>query len=223
MDDEQIKNQESELTPEELKSEEEALTDVKEEEVKSKIAEDLGINPEYEPELFEKLLKRELSQRERLSGAIKQKISWREKATKKINPKDTPKDGESPAGGPEVFSEELLEKKLNEREAKRDLENLDLPEEVETEIKDLSKIKGISIREAAKHPYILSKIEEVKRGERIKLATPRRTGRSSYSLDTYDPSQPLDPNDFKLDTKKGQKAWAQAKAARRRHEQENLK
>ncbi len=115
-----------EVSEEEKKSEAEALAEVKDEELKSKVAEDLGINPEDEPELIDKLVKRELSQREKLSGAIKQKISWREKATKKTSkkePKDTPGEGETQTEGKPLTAEEL-DKKLDEREAKRDLESL---------------------------------------------------------------------------------------------------
>jgi hypothetical protein len=216
MDDDKNKNQDNEITPEEQKSEEEALSEVKEEEVKTKIAEDLGIDPEDEPELFEKLLKRELESRERLSGAIKQKINWRTKATNK--PKDKPEDGTTPPGDNEPLTQENLDRLLDEREAKRDLENLNLSEDIETEIKDLAKVKGISVREAAKLPYIIGVIEEAEKAKRISSATPKRTSRGNYTSVNIDPSKPLDPSDFALDTKKGQKAWAEAKAAKRAHE-----
>ena len=209
-----------EVSEEEKNSEAEALAEVKDEELKSKIAEDLGINPEDEPELIDKLVKRELSQREKLSGAIKQKISWREKATKKTtdeNPEDTPGEGESQTEGKPLTAEEL-DIKLDEREAKRDLESLGLPEEIETEVKDLAKVKGISVREAAKLPYIVSTIEEAEKAKLIESATPKRKGKGNYASIKIDPSKPLDPDDFALDTKEGRKAWKNAKAARREYE-----
>ena len=218
MDKDKEKVEAEEVSEEEKESEAEALKEVKEEELKSKLAEDLGVDPEDEPELFEKLLKREQTQREKLSGAIKQKINWRKKAseTTEKNPEVKPKEGTTP-GEPVVLSEELLEEKLNEREAKRDLENLDLPEDVENEVKDLAKVKGISIKEAAKLPYIASRLKEAEDEERIKSATPKRKGRGSYAP-IVDPSKPLDPSDFDLGSKKGQKAWAEAKSARREYE-----
>lgn len=209
---------EEEVSEEEKESEEEALTEVKDEELKSKIAEDLGIDPEDEPELINKVVEREKAQREKLSGAIKQKISWREKATKKTveKPKEKPEDGEPPTKEKPLTKEEL-DKRLDERDAKRDLESLGLPEEIETEVKDLAKVKGISVREAAKLPYIVSAIEEAKKEERIKSASPKRGGKGSYTA-SIDPSKPLNPADFDLGTKKGRKAWAEAKKARREFE-----
>jgi len=223
MDNEQDKNpnpEVEEISEEEKSSETEALAEVKEEELKSKLAEDYGVNPEDEPDLFKKIFEKEQSHREKLSGAIKQKISWRDKASKTTKkPEAKPKEGESPEGEPVVLSEESIDKKLDEREAKRDLENLNLPEDVETEIKDLAKIKGISVREAAKLPYITSRIEEVKTEERIKSATPKRKSRGNYA-NVADPSKPLDPEDFALGTEEGQKAWAEAKTARREFEKQ---
>jgi len=214
-----INTEVEEISDEEKKSETEALTEIKDEELKSKIAEDLGINPEDEPELISKLVKRELSQREKLSGAIKQKISWREKATKKITekPEKISGEGESHTEGKPLTAEEL-DRKLDEREAKRDLESLELPEEIETEVKDLAKVKGISVREAAKLPYIVSTIEEAEKVKRIESATPKRKGRGNYASINIDPSKPLNPDDFDLGSKKGRKAWADAKAARREYE-----
>jgi len=208
-----------EVSEEEKESDAEATAEVKEEELKSKLAEDFGIDPEDEPELFGKLLKDRKAQREILSKTIKQKINYREKLSKTTEkkPEVKPKEGESPQGEPFVLSEEAFNKKLDEREAKRDLENLDLPEDVENEVKDLAKVKGISIKEAAKLPYIASRLKEAEDEERIKSATPKRKGRGSYAP-IVDPSKPLDPSDFDLGSKKGQKAWAEAKSARREYE-----
>lgn len=211
---------EEEVSEEEKESEAEALEEVKDEELKGKIAEDLGVNPEDEPELIDKIVKREKAQREKLSGAIKQKISWREKATKKTSkkPKDTPEEGEPHDEG-KPLTQEQLDKALDERDAKRDLESLGLPEEIETEVKDLAKVKGISVREAAKLPYIVTTIEEAKKEERVKSASPKRRGKGSYTA-SHDPSKPLNPEDFALGTKKGRKEWAEAKAARREFEKQ---
>jgi len=227
MDDDQDKNTNSgesgsEISEEEKKSETEALAEVKEEELKSKIADDFGINAEDEPELFEKLLKKEQASREKLSKAIQQKISWRDKASKsKISakPTDNPEEGEpQPNEGERPLTQKEFDKLFNEREAKRDLESLGLPEEIETEVKDLAKVKGISVREAAKLPYIVNAIEEAEKAKRISSATPKRKGRGSHVSVDVDPSKPLDPSDFALDTKEGRKAWKEAKAAKREHE-----
>lgn len=221
MDDDKNKNKEKpdEPTAEEQEAEKEALTEVKDEELRTKVAEDLGIDAEDEPELLDKLVKREQESRKRLSGAIKQKISWRDKAGKtSTKPKDKPEDGEPPPEEKPLTAEEL-EKKLDEREAKRDLESLGLPEEIETEVKDLAKVKGISVREAAKLPYIVTTIEEAKKEEQIKAASPKRGSKGGYTA-SIDPSKPLNPDDFDLGSKKGRKAWAEAKKARREFEKQ---
>ena len=212
---------EDEVSEEEKKSEAEALTEVKDEDLRSKIADDLGLDPEDESELLDKIVKREKAQREKTSGAIKQKITYREKFQKasKVKPKDTPKDGELPTEkGKKSLTVEEFDKKLDEREAKRDLEGLGLPEEIETKVKTLASVEGISVREAAKHPYIVSTIEEAEKEKRINSAVPKRKGRGSYASINVDPSKPLIPGDFAFDTKKGRKAWKEAKAARREHE-----
>ena len=204
------------LSPEEQKAEEEATKEVNEDELREKIAEDLGIDLEDDDqsELLDKLVKKEQSQREKLSGAIKQKITYREKFQKASDkPKDTPKEGETQTEGKPLTAEEL-EKRLDERDAKKDLEGLNLPEEIEKEVKDLAEVKGISIREAAQLPYIVSIKEEADRKARVENASPKRSNKGSH-VSNIDPSKPLNPDDFPpLDTKEGREAWNEAKAAR---------
>jgi hypothetical protein len=204
------------VTPEEAKAEEEAQAEVQEDELREKLASDFGIDPndEKQKEFLEKLIDREKSHREKLSGAIKQKISWREKF------KTTSK---KPEGEPGKKTEketpnidELVDRKLNERLEARDLESLGLPDELKTEVKDLAKLKGISVREAANLPYIVSRKAEIERVKRIEAATPKRSGSGSYTP-SYDPSKPLNPSDFNMNTEEGRKAWKEAKEARSKY------
>jgi hypothetical protein len=211
--DEQKKDLDLEITPEEQKAEQEFQKEVSEDEIRSKIAEELGIDPEEQSELFEKLVEREKAHREKLSGAIKQKISWRAKALKASEkPKENPEEGKTQI--PDI--ESLIEKKLQERLEARELEQLDLPDELKAEVKDLARLKGISVREAAQLPYIRIRKEEIEREELIKKATPKRSNKGSYSLE-IDPSKPLNPEDFDFSTEEGVKAWREAKAARARY------
>ena len=83
-----------------------------------------------------------------------------------------------------------------------------------------SKLKGISVRKAAQLPYILTRKKELETAERVKNATPQRKGRGSYQS-SYDPSKPLRTEDFDLSTKEGRDAWNDAKASRRKYEQEH--
>ncbi len=215
MDDQNQNKTEEELkiTPDEQKAEEEFQKEVSEDEIRSKIAEDLGIDPEEQSELLDKLVEREKAHREKLSGAIKQKISWREKALQASGkPKENPEEGKT-QDLPDI--ESLIEKKLAERLEAKELEELALPDELKQEVKDLAQLKGISVREAAQLPYIQARKEEIEREERIKSATPKRSKAGSY-LPNIDLSKPLNPEDFNLSTEEGVKAWREARAARER-------
>jgi hypothetical protein len=206
------------LTPEEQTAEAEATKEVNEDEIREKIASDLGISPDDDKDLLDKLVAREKSQREKLSGAIKQKISWREKAKQTSEKsKDTPEKGKTQKQGQETPNiDELVDQKLNERLEARELEDLELSDELKEEVKKLAKLNGISVRKAAQDPYIKYKIEAVEKEKRILDATPKRNGRGSYQT-SYDPSKPLNPEDFDLSTKEGRNSWNDAKAARHKH------
>ena len=216
MDDDKTKKEEPEVTSDEQKAEEEAQKEVNEDELREKLADDLGVDPEDEDqkELLDKLVEREKSHREKLSGAIKQKITWREKAQKASEkPTDTPKDGDTPKKEETPDLDKLVDQKLDERLEAKELEALDFSDELKAEVKDLAKLKGISVREAAQLPYILNRKEEAEKEERIKNATPKRSNKGSYAQ-AVDPSKPLNPEDFDFNSEEGIKAWKEAKAAR---------
>lgn len=213
--------QDIEVSPDEQKAEDEAQQEVTEDELRDELVEELSLDPEEDNEVLEKLVERERSQREMLSGAIKQKINWREKAKQaSAKSEDIPGKGNKPdeTGEPEL--DKLVDQKLEERFAERELDSLGLTDELKDEVKDLAKVKGISVREAAKLPYILSRKEEVEREERVKKATPKRSKRGSYTP-KYDPAKPLNPEDFDFDSEEGVKAWNEAKAARAKHKAQN--
>lgn len=212
---EEDEEEEAELTPEEKEAEQAALTDVKDDELREKLATDLGIDPDEDSELLDKVVAREKAQRERLSGAIKQKISWRDKAkSSSPKPKDETKGGNAKQELPDI--EALVEQKLNERMEAQDLKSLELPDDLKAEVKDLAKLKGISIREAAQLPYIRIRKDEMDREERIKNASPKRSNKGTYTANV-DPSKPLNPAEFDLNTEEGRKAWKESKVARERH------
>lgn len=222
MDEDKEKNLDG-VSEEEKKLEEETQREVKDDELKETLAKEFELDPELDEEFLNKLVEREKAHRERLSGAIKQKINWREKALKASGePKDIPGKGEGPDedGKPEI--DKLIDQKLAERLEERELEALRLPDELKEEVKELAKLKGISVREAAKLPYILSRKEEVEEEERIKKATPKRTNKGSYTL-SYDPAKPLNPADFDFDSEEGIKAWQEARKARDKYLAEQAK
>ena len=201
------------ISDEEKAFEEQGLAEVKSDELRSKIAEDMGIDPDTEGELLDNLVKRETVQREMLHKTIKQKISWRDKAGKASKkPKgDKLEGGKKPNEKPDMGA--MVAAEVAKTLGERDLKALDLPEAVETEVKELAQMRGISIGEAAKLPYIQSRIEEVKAAQRVLDGTPKRNNKGSYKAST-DLSAPLDPEDFDLTSEEGRKAWQDAKNAR---------
>lgn len=212
---EEEEEEESDLTPEEKEAEQAALTDVKDDELREKLATDLGLDPDEDSELLDKAFARDKAQRERLSAAIKQKISWREKAKTSLpKPNEKSKGGKAKQETPDI--EALVEQKLNERLEARELQTLELPDDLKAEVKDLAKTKGISVREAAQLPYIKYRKDEMEREERIKQASPKRSSKGTYTTN-IDPSKPLNPSDFDLNTEEGRKAWKEARAARDKH------
>lgn len=198
------------LTPEEEAEEKEGLAEAKADELKEKLAEKYGIDPESEAELLNKIVENEISQREKLSKTIKQKISWREKAGAKPPTGKPPKDGKPSVLDADAIAA-LIDSKVAERLEGEKLKSLNLPETIESEVKEIAKIRGISVGEAAKLPYIQNRIKEVEDEERIKSATPSRRNGSSNRV-TFDPSKPLNPADFDLSSEEGRKAWQEAKA-----------
>lgn len=216
--DDQNKDKELELTPEERTAEEEATKEVNEDELREKLAGDLGIDPNEQSDLLDKLVERERQQRQNFSKVIKQKISWREKAQK------LPETPKGDAGGkgksqsketPDINA--LVSQTVKDILEARDIETLGLSDDLKAEVKDLAKLKGISVREAAQLPYILSRKSEIEKAERIKAATPTRSNKGTYTVNV-DPSKPLNPDDFKTpDGNMDVKAWNEAKALRAKY------
>jgi len=209
------------VTPEEQKAEQEAMAEVKEDELKQQLAEDMGIDPDIEDELLDKIVSREKASRERLSSAIKQKINWRERAESKLAKQKLVDGGETPKEG-DAKKEEVtdVDERFRTLMEERDLKELNLSEEVESKVKILAQLEGISVREAVKDPYIVSMQEGFDKEERIKKSIPKRSNKGSYASG-IDASKPLDPANFDFNSEEGIKAWNEAKVLRHEYEREN--
>lgn len=196
----------TELTPEEeQKLENEALegANVKDEDLRKKLAEDFGVDPEEQSEILDKLVAREKENRKRLSKAIEQKKTWRSKAEKAAPPENRTDKLQTPEQ-----IDAMVDKRLDEREFDR----LDLSDDLKEEARKLAKAQGIPLMDAAKDPYIAFKKTEKEKEKKLERATPRPSGKGFYS-NNVDTSKPLDPNDYDFSTEEGRKAWDQAKAA----------
>lgn len=204
---------------EEQNAEEEALKEVQDDELRTSIAEDFGLDVESEDDLavLEKLISREKEYRSKLGGAIKQKRKWRERAEGKFDGEDANKKaGNKSTDGDPVDVDAKVNKILEER----DLADLNLPDEIEEKVRLLSALNKVSVREASKDPIIVQMLENHKRDEEVKASIPRRNNKGS-SIPSVDTSKPLDPSNFDFNTPEGVKAWKEAKEARKEHIRKN--
>lgn len=214
-------NQNLEVTPEEQKAEEEATKEVNFDDLREKVAEDLGIDPDDEDqqELLERVVEREKANHERFVGVLKQKISWREKANAaSAKPKENPKDGKSVNVKNLEDIDKIVEERIEARLQARELMALGLPEEIEAEVKDLANLKGISVREASELPYIKDQRERYERQQRLQQAAPRRSKKGVAASVDFDITKPLNPEDFRTsDGNLDVEAWDSARAARQKY------
>lgn len=196
----------TEPTAEELEAEKQQLEEVKEDELREKLAEDLGINPDDNQDLLDKAVQRELDQRKKLSEAIGQKIKYREALKSKITstPEAKPKEEtEKPDVRSEILSV-LEEERLND---------MDVPQELKDEIKKIAKVSGISVKEAAKDPYIVYRKEQLETEIKSEEAAISRTKKGIKT--EFDPTTPPDVD---LSTEEGQKAYAEWDKKLKAHE-----
>ena len=188
----------TEPTAEELEAEKKELEVVAEEDIRTKLAEELGIDPDEQEDLLDKVVQREVEHRKKLSTTIGQKISWREKAnkTKTTDPKPTAGETEDSDVKAAVLS--VLEEER--------LENMDVPEELKAEIKKLADINKVSVKKASQDPYILFRKEEIEKAAKAQDATISRKNRGVGVK--FDPEK---IPDFDVSTEEGQKAWKEWK------------
>ena len=206
-----MENEDTKVSPEEAAAEQEALAEAQEDELRTQLAEELGLSEDDDADKLDKLVAREMKNRKLLSTAVRQKIDWRTKATggkppAKKDSKETPLDAEAVRREAEAAAEARLEA--------RDLEEMDYSDPIKEQIKKVAKLNGTSVRAAAKDPYIQSLIETESKQKAANEAADNgtRKGKTGIKIDL---SKPLDPKNFDLSTEEGRKAWADAKAAKR--------
>jgi len=214
--DETKKNETLELTPEEQKAEQEAMVEVGDDDLRTKLAEEMEIDPDTEADLLNKLVTKEKDHRSKLSGAIKQKIKYREASQKKSSALEEPADKPADKGDSTNTDDDVVTAKVNAALEARDLKNLELPEDIKIEVKKVAELQGISVREASKDPYIVSRMELHSKEERIKNSSPGRKNKGGHTTD-FDPSKPLNAADYDFDTEEGRGAWAKAKKIKAEH------
>jgi hypothetical protein len=96
----------------------------------------------------------------------------------------------------------------------RDLDEMEYSDSIKDSIKQIAQLKNISVRAAAKDPYIAHLKEQEEATRRMNEAADN--GGKKGVKSSYDPSTPLNPDDFDFSTEEGRKAWEEAKEARRK-------
>lgn len=190
-------------TPEEIAAELAASqVVVKEDEVRVKVIEEFGFDPDIDQERIDKLVAKEVEGQKKLSAAIGQKIKHRteaEELRKKVPVTPSEKKEETQDVG----------KTVNEILAQRDLEDMNLSDSLKKDIADWAKFKNISVRQAARDPIFVPQIAEYEKQAKIDEATTSRTNRSSGKAAPSMDSMP----DFDMKTQKGRDeydAWKDA-------------
>jgi len=207
----QLNQDPSVVTPEEQNAEKEMTTEVTDEQLRAKVVEDYALEDNDDNKSFiEKILNERKEHHSKLSTAIKQKIDWRTKATSK------PADDK----GKGSLKPEDVEKMVEAKFADRELASLPYSDKVKTEIKEMAAFKHISIGEASKIPYITTMIADEVKEERLKNGSPKHTS-TGGSVSVIDPSKPLNPNDFNMNTEEGRKEWKVARDARDKWRRDN--
>lgn len=189
-------------TPEELAAEQVATQIPKEDEVRASIILEYGFDETNDAERIDKLVKKEVENSKKLSTAIGQKIKYRTDAEtlRKSVPATPPK--------PNNVEPVDFEKKLDEKLRERDLEELNLPDDIKKETDEWARFKGISVKLAARAPHIAAKVADYEKGQKTEEAAISRTnksgGKKTYSMDN--------PPDVDMTTKEGRDEWANWKS-----------
>jgi len=195
---------------EELEQERTALLEAKEEEVRASVISEFGFDEELDADKIDKAVAKEMKNRKDLSQAIGQKIKHRTEAEELRKKSATPPAPQVKIDPDEVGK--LVDTKLTETLEKRDLDSLDYPDDLKTEISKVVKIQGVSVKQAVKDPYIAFKIEAYEKEQKTNEATISRTHKSGSSKE-FDVNNPpaFDPNDV-AGSDKAMKEWeAEAK------------
>ncbi len=177
--------------------EKEALEDVKEDELRDKIVDDLGLDPDEQSDLVDKLVEREVSSRHKLSKAIEQKRKWREKVETSPKPDEAPKE-------PKQETESDVEARIRKEFEQRDLESMDLPDTLKSEVQKLAKAQNISVRQAAQDPYISYKKEIYEQEQKNDEASISHKTKGKYVKFDKD-----NPPEVDMATEEGRAEWEQ--------------
>lgn len=190
------------VSADELKAEQDALQEAKTEEVRANVISEYGFDEVADAERIDKLTSERVSAHQTKASLTKQKVKWRTEATK-------PKVTATPPVENKTVPPEDIDKRLDERLAQRDLEEMSVSDELRKEIGDWARFKGITVKQAARAPHIAAQIADYEKTQQADDAAISRTNRSSgkknYTIDS--------PPDVDMSTEEGRKEWDAYKEA----------
>lgn len=191
-------------TAEELQEEQQQLAEVKDDELRKQTVASLGLEDnDANKELIDKIVADKKESRSKLSKAIGQKIKLREKAKGTTPPAPT---GDKPLDAETIRKQTADE--VTQRLEQRDLDEMEYPDDIKAEIKSIARVKNISVRQAAKDPYITYMVETAVKAGKIDEATLPRTSRTTPAAKQGDGKIPQ----FDMSTEAGRKAFDEWKA-----------
>ena len=167
-----------EVTAEEKQFDQEVLSETKEEEVRSSLIEKYGLNEEDNAELLDQLVADNLESRKKLSKAVQQKINYRDKHPLLVEKPQTPEPKKEISFDPEEIRRQATEV-VRAQFDEEYLGDKNYPDEINTEIKEWAKFKGISAKRAEKAPHIQASIQEAVKAGKIDEAAISGTPKSA--------------------------------------------
>jgi hypothetical protein len=168
------------------------------------------LNPEGEeetddPEVLKERLGKRNSSNAQLYARLKKAQGFEQKDGKWVK-KAAPANASKPAvakKGPEIDIAAEIQRGVSSELEKRDLESLEHSDELKTEIQNLARLKGISVKKAEEDPYIKFRIEQEAKKANPERGSIPRGGKAPSSVADDDDLKAYDPR-----TEEGQKAIA---------------
>jgi hypothetical protein len=181
----------------------EKLGEFKVEEVREKIIADFNLDEVEQEDLINKLVNDKQEEHKKFSTVISQKINWRKKAQELESKNLSSKTDPSPLPTKEPLSEDKILEVLE----KRELESLEVSDEMKKEIQDYAKLKGINIKKAQNSDYIKFRMEQDEKKEKIDNAS-LGGGRKPTTKKDY---SEMKATDFDMTTPEGKADYAKYK------------
>jgi hypothetical protein len=141
-----------------------------EDQIRSEVIEKFGLSEDDNSELIDKLVEDKVIESKKFSTAISQKINWRTKAKEletQFKPEPKPEVKDTITTKNEVFDENKIVEVLE----KRDLEALDMSDELKKEVSTYAKLKKVTIKQAQNSDYIKFLVLQDEKKEKIDNAS----------------------------------------------------